>query len=739
MAAVDRLYDLLPTIYRLRDAVQGQPASDPDRRQPLRALMAVLQAELDAIRADTETTWDNWFIETCEEWLVPYIGEALGVRGLRDIESIGFSQRAYVANTLAYRRRKGTASVVEQLARDVTGYGSKAVEYFAHTLTTVHMQHVREPGALPAMGGTIDLRSGRRLERFGTPFDPHAHAPDVRRISSGRGRYNFRNLGIFLWRVRSFEVSGAMAAPMGSDGPWYRFHPLGFDAPLFNAPRTEERIESQAREEHVPHPLSRRDLCAELEGRVPHLYLDPDELAVTLMVGATPWPPDRPLTMVVRNLADLPDGSLPAPSFRRVSAVPGEILPDADLAMDPVVGRIRLNPASGMPIPGVDVVVEYAYGFAAEVGAGPFDRTRSHARQLGDDQLTFARAVSSDPTRPAEPPDPDVFTTFEEAIDEWNDHVAANPAAVGLIALADSRTYQRTEPWPVIELPAGARLHLVATGWNRPEGGGDPSFVAHNLRPVVLGPLQVHGGVVVSDPRPRPGGLFVNGVTLRDAIVVQDGDLEILDVAHGTLGPGGSGGIEVQGDNVRLEIRLRRCLSGAVTAAAPLAGFTAEDTLIHGAGEGLDLPGTAVTLEGCTILGPTEARTLSASSCLFADPVTVEQHQEGCVRFSFIPDGSRTPRRYRCQPDLAMAAATEADRPAVVARVRPRFVSVHPAHPGYALLDPAAPLELRTGGEGGSEVGVFHHLQHALREANLRAALRQYLRFGLEAGLFLES
>lgn len=37
--------------------------------------------------------------------------------------------RAWVANTLAYRRRKGTALVLEQLARDVTGWPATAVEF----------------------------------------------------------------------------------------------------------------------------------------------------------------------------------------------------------------------------------------------------------------------------------------------------------------------------------------------------------------------------------------------------------------------------------------------------------------------------------------------------------------------------------------------------------------------------------------------------------------------------------
>ncbi|MCC2672310.1 MAG: hypothetical protein K0Q72_4782, partial [Armatimonadetes bacterium] len=112
----DRLYGLLPALYRLRDMEQGGP---------LRALLAVIQAEFDRADAATARMYDNWFVETCEEWVVPYLGDLLGVRGLppEPTDEAGgraFSRRAYVANTLAYRRRKGTAAVLEQLARDVT-------------------------------------------------------------------------------------------------------------------------------------------------------------------------------------------------------------------------------------------------------------------------------------------------------------------------------------------------------------------------------------------------------------------------------------------------------------------------------------------------------------------------------------------------------------------------------------------------------------------------------------------
>jgi hypothetical protein len=99
----ERLYQSLPAVYRQRDAAGGEP---------LRALLAVIEGELGLLERDIAGLYDNWFIETCDEWVVPYIGDLLDVRGLLPLENTAgaLSQRAYVANTLAYRRRSGAGT-----------------------------------------------------------------------------------------------------------------------------------------------------------------------------------------------------------------------------------------------------------------------------------------------------------------------------------------------------------------------------------------------------------------------------------------------------------------------------------------------------------------------------------------------------------------------------------------------------------------------------------------------------
>jgi hypothetical protein len=164
-------------------------------------------------------------------------------------------------------------------------------------------------------------------------------------------------------------------------------------------------------------------------------------------------------------------------------------------------------------------------------------------------------------------------------------------------------------------------------------------------------------------------------------------------------------------------------------------------------------PGPATHLERVTVFGAVHVRELTlASESIFTGRVRAQRRQIGCTRFSSLPDGSQVPRRYRCQPDLALAAfahelgrasvnelseiAPKGHPTALLARLTPIFTSVRYGEPAYAQLSQACADEISTGAEDGSEMGVFSHLKQPQRVANLRASLEEYLRFGLEAGIF---
>ena len=174
----DRLYDLLPALYRIADSLDGEK---------LRALLALITGEADALRDDTQQLWDDFFIETCQRWVIPYIGDLVGNSPLHDLdlrasaataESLftdlgsnltpggGIRTRADVAKTSYYRRRKGTPPMLEELARDVTGWGARLVEFFTLLDWNQHLEHVRLE-----CQGCPDLRRVDVGDRVGGPGD----------------------------------------------------------------------------------------------------------------------------------------------------------------------------------------------------------------------------------------------------------------------------------------------------------------------------------------------------------------------------------------------------------------------------------------------------------------------------------------------------------------------------------------------------------------------------------------
>ncbi|MGB9633720.1 MAG: hypothetical protein ACPL8I_10345, partial [Chloroflexaceae bacterium] len=286
----ERLYQLLPAIYRLRDAEQGYP---------LKALLEIIAREIGIVEEDIARLYANWFIETADEWVTPYIGDLLGVRGLHDFEAPGFTRRAFIANTLGYRRRKGTPAMLEQLARDATLWNARVVEFFELLGTTQYLNHLR-----PHNLRTPDLRQTNGLELIDTPFDASAHTADVRRIASGRGKHNIPNVGIFLWRLQAYFVTRATPRAVADppDGR-YTFSPLGNDAPLFNRPQTETTITHLAGEANVPGRLRRRALYADLEhyrhamtsgqGAPLSAYLDPRQPVIEVFFDGAALAPEE--------------------------------------------------------------------------------------------------------------------------------------------------------------------------------------------------------------------------------------------------------------------------------------------------------------------------------------------------------------------------------------------------------------------------------------------------------------
>ena len=672
---IEQLYALLPAVYRARDAEQGEP---------LKALLAVVAEQVGVLEEDLAQLYDDQFIETCAEWVVPYIGDLVGTRALFAWPDASFSNRAEVAHTLAYRRRKGTAAVLEQLARDATGWDANVVEFFQLLATTQYMKHLR-----PKNLGPVDLRDWRALERVNTPFDRLAHTVDVRRIESRRGKYNIPNVGLFLWRLGGHSLTNAPAYKV--DERRYRFNPLGFDIALYNLPVTEEEIEHLATPLNVPMPISRRILDADKDS-----YYGADN-SLALKVNGTEAKPGE---VVVCDLS----GSNWAGTD------------DVHHKIDPVLGRILLKDKLD---PNPTVRVTFHYGFSAEIGGGEYGRASSFT-----DNLTPLVKVPND------------AATIQAALSAL--------VAGGVVELESNDYFIET---PDIHAPAGAKLELRA---------------ADEERPVVVptGDVWLKGA---TDSEVIINGLVLSGGTLHipaaDALGNKN-ELRLLRLVHCTLLPLASQAIgggaaeatvapRIVCDAPDVIIEIERSIVGAIHA---VAGATVRivDSIVDASDEtkfacAADKDGTlgaALEVENSTIIGRVYTQMLEASNTIFLArvaagdpnpaPIKAERLQQGCVRFSYVPPDSRVPRQFHCQPQPGSS-------PAEQARVRPSFNSLHYGDASYCRLNAGCAVEIRQGADDEAEMGAFHQLYQPQRTANLRARLDEYLRFGLEAGIFYGS
>lgn len=689
----DALYNLLPEVHRTRDAERGSP---------LRQYLAVLAEQARLLEEDTALLYDNAFVETAADWVLPYIGDLIGYRTIHGIAA-ALNRRAEIANTIAYRRRKGTVVMLEQLARDVTGWPAHAKEFFQILLTNQHMNHVR-----PFNAGSPDLRRWEPLERLEGAFDTVAHTVDVGRIPIGEGRHNIRNVGLFLWRLRAYPVRTSMAGAHPADARRYFFSPLAADAPLFNPPVAEADIVSLAGPLNVPEPIGRRRLGANLAQYYPRaLRIEADGVVLGLsdVRGC--------------HLGDA-GGGLWAHT------------PDNVVAIDPVLGRINFPP--NRPAPS-DVRVLFHHGFSADIGGGAYERAATFAPELAP----VRPVVNGDPLQPE-------ITQVQSG---------------GAVEIRDSLRYDGAL---TVTVDADRRLELRGANGQRPFVSltGDLVITGGADGEVSLNGLLVAGGRVVV---PAAGNavrrLRVSHCTLvpgrelnmdgtpaapgAPSLVIEAENV-LVEIEQSIVGP------ILAPPSTQLHI-----IDSIVDATTP--------TNVAMAAPDGAAPGPTLHMIDTTVIGKVHVTAMILVSNSIIDaalapgdtwtaPVRSMRRQIGCIRFSYVPPRSSVPRRFRCQPAHAIARAVREARDAnpligpaevaaitaaVRARIRPSWTDLRYGRPAYAQLLRATPLDIRAGADDESEMGAFHKLYQPQREANLRIRLEEFLGVGLEAGAIVET
>ncbi len=675
--AAERMYALLPSLLRLRDGEVGQP---------LRALLRVLERELVAIEADVAQLYDNWFIETCEPWAVPYLADLLGIRHLPGQPGRGLNLRSFVANTLSYRRKKGTPGVLLQLARDLTDWPGRVVEYAPLVAST---QHVLRPR--PDRLAIAELQSPADLRQLGTPFDPLTRLVDVRRLQSRpgeiAGRHNLPNVGLFLWRRIVVSVVDAVPGQLGPDR--FTFNPLGHDTPLYQPDRSPPGRNITL--DTAPEPLTSDRLRADLS-RGGATYFGGATPVIAVRIGDRQIPPDR---ISIRPLAN--DSALWGGSAE---------LGSGHIAIDPERGRLLV--ANGFD--NAQVRVSYSYPTVGELGDSHFvDASDRPAAQISLTVPRSERQAAADVlTQALTPP-----ATANSA-----------PSPPHVIQIEDSAHYLWTQQ--TVEIPAGQTVILRAAPGQRPliilpdrEFERSDSEGLEQFRPTV----RLGAGAK----------LILQGLLFAGSLAIAAGPGSEIALEHCTLAPdailsdGFSRGGQLFVDRGDYTLRIEKSVINHPIARG--ARLLLRDSFLLGGGEE-QLHLRQARIERSTLSLPIhiDEQLDEATDSLFEYGLSLEGRGDGCVRFCFLRSDSQVLRRFRCLP-----AVGESD-----GSVRFSFRAGHHSEPGFGQLTRGSSPRILQGASDGGEIGAMNHLKWQQREADLRATLSEYTRVGYETEIFFE-
>jgi hypothetical protein len=674
----DKLWQLLPALYRTLDT-----GETPGAAGPLRELVNRIGAQMATVRRGIDRLWENQSIETCDDWVIPYIGDLLATRMVSCLDAR--AQRLDVAKTIYYRRRSGTVGLLEELGADIAGRDVRVVEFFRRLGRTRH-QFDPPIGPIPApfdaaappippvveglagaysrtpAGGFADLRNRYGAANTGSAFDEFAHTADLRHGAQSSGWYNISHLGVFIWWLQSFPILAATPVSNGAAKPCFTFDPTGRDIPLF-APS------SRSAESFGEH------------------WVSPDEWQLPVAIREVLW-------------RTVPDRLYPAAFWVGFGGgLSPAVQPRSNVLVHPERGRFSFVGTA----PQGTIATAYHFGFLSEIGAGGYDER-----------------VLPEIAQPA--------ATTTVAGGTGLDTALAGINADATIEIGDTMTYPG--PTAALVLAADRNVALRAENQQRPvirwAGAGPNTWViqGNGKADLTLQGIWLQGAdivlqgsfdtvrlrMVTLDPgtSDAPTALFVtaiDGATLRPATLWIEGTIDKLIIERCITGPirtrnGGAVETLAASDSIIQSIpahaivagapvldpadlaarlksgsdpistQIRAALSAAdrdalkayapgsvpsaALQAALVAALAGRDRATLEAAYPLALADLAlgfangtVSLSRCTVLGPTATHRMEASECILDEIARVEDPQHGCVRFCAYAEGSNLHAPYR--------------------------------------------------------------------------------------------
>lgn len=767
------LFDRLPEIYRTRDSEQS-PA------YPLRAYLGAIEEAFGALHDDIGRLYDNLFIDTCEDWVVPYLGDLLGTTHLKGEPR---TLRADVADTIALRRRKGTLGAIERLAADLTGWACRGVELRENLGWRQHLNHQRpDAGGLPPWGGdgitrfmvprggTAPVRDPASLALLGTPFDSFAYSADVKPAVDAVRHVNLPNLAIFLWRLSAWQWPalpplvkgttdlGAQPAPLARFAIRLDLHPLDRPVRLFNIARPADLdlnasggvVAPLTQPDAVPGPMLDARITTGATSTTGAQAGHPEAYVHIDFFDDTAAPPTGlDLANVGLNLF-LPQSSqalfaATAWRFRGDNLCAWETglrqpVADGEVVIDPDIGRVLVGVGTAAQrdalVTGTEarLYASFTYASPSPVGAhpvvrSPFERDGVEVREAST--LPGGTPLQAQMDNLATATQPVVIELQDSGVHTLDIGALAGTAIDGGVSvrLAHSLTVRAADgqrPVVLLARPLGFR----------PVDAVDATLDAPAVR---LEGLHL-----------APGAGFAAGSAL-----IARAALARLEIIGCTLDPGGHA---LRDDSrapmtpaLRLEngygfaqavdrdafvptpdIVVQRSVVGAI-AVDDRYRLDIADSVVD-AGLGVDDvpngtfaigaatdPGNAwaapLQFQGLTVFGPVRTSAVGGAGGLFAQRFEVLDNQHGCIKWSWFSAGAN-----RLPPNHFCLHAGDA---------RLAFTAERFGDPGYAQLARGSDVRIRTRGPDDDAMGAFGFLLEAHKWTNLQVRLREFMPVGV--------
>src|SRR6266700_1348295 len=750
----DKLWNMLPAAYRVADSEIFDAAG------PLRELLARIGASMAVVRRGIDRLWEDQSIETCDSWVIPYLAELLATNLVPSMDARG--QQLDVANTIYYRRRKGTVALLEQLAHDVTGYEARVIEFFRQLARNRHGLDagLGRPADAADPAGARTLQRAEQLTGLltGTPAGGWADLRNPLGAALTGGAYDYGEswVPVEVWQLPMpltmplWEAVSRAALPdpgaTGYPDPNASLWPAALSV---SATGTGDPLDPSLVTVWPEVGRFRLGPGAPADVEVGYHYglfsrigagpYDRRQAGAGAMVGVAGQPAASPATHVPGGAGTALAGALAALAPR------GSVVVD-DALTSTAIADVG---SAGVPIDAVTIqaadqgraVIRTAPGtewvFTGSMTGGSTLRLEGLLVSRTDVVLRgqFAEVVLSccslDPGgsgRHRTPP-----AIWDVAVDQRR----LTPVTIWVEGEVESLVLDRCITGPIRTRTGGLVQALRATdsviqGLPTEEPGALTALRDGDALVTALGEGLTAGGDPLSSwlagQLSPPSVAAVTGHGARTPVAPADAQLVVADLAAVI-----AGALIWTAD--RFAGRPLRD-STAAAAASPPAGaalaalnrqLLAEAYPLALADAAIALGAGTAVLSRCTLLGPGWLHRLECSESILDDVVRVQDAQSGCVRFSAWSTGSALPRRYE-------SVQINPGAPIMVSR---RF-----GEWGYAQLPDGAdaaivggntggPPSLLTGSHDGSEMGAFCRDAAAVKDRSLEIKLQEFLPVGL--------